>query len=174
MRGLLGRFVPALPYTVGEIEAAGLPFDRDFMTRPFVNDALLDRLFGERAEWVRRTFLIHSHYDIWHFRPEFATQRAVDDFLRREYRGRPDEAQIRAMKLLGAKLVMPIHWGAYRLSRHGWDDPPERFVRVGEREGLKILTPRPGGSVSLNVPEKSEERWWRAFRTTTVASSPLP
>lgn len=85
----------------------------------------------------------------------------------------PEEA-IRAMKLLGAKLVMPIHWGAYRLSRHGWDDPPERFVRVGEREGLKILTPRPGGSVSLNVPEKSEERWWRAFRTTTVASSPLP
>lgn len=95
VRGLLGRFVPALPYTVGEIEAAGLPFGRDFMTRPFVNDALLDRLFGERAEWVRRTFLTHSHYDIWHFRPEFATQRAVDDFLRREYRGRPDETQIR-------------------------------------------------------------------------------
>ena len=95
VRGLLGRFVPAMPYAVSEIEAAGLTFDRDFLTRPFVNEALLERLFGERADWVRRTFLTHSHYDIWHVRPEFATQRAVDDFLNREYRGRPDENQVR-------------------------------------------------------------------------------
>lgn len=72
----------------------------------------------------------------------------------------PEEA-VEAMMILGAKAVMPIHWGAYSLSPHGWDDPPERFLRAAEREGLEVLTPRLGGSVFSDDPDRSKERWWR-------------
>lgn len=51
--GLLGHFSPALPLTVGEIEYFGLPFRKELYTKPFVNDRLIDRLFGIHAQYVR-------------------------------------------------------------------------------------------------------------------------
>ena len=38
----------------------------------------------------------------------------------------PEESAL-ACKLLEAKLAVPVHWGAYVLSNHPWDDPPRRF-----------------------------------------------
>lgn len=84
VQGLLGQFSPALPMSPEEIERFGLHFQRDFMTRPFIADNILERVFGEKAEWVKRTFLVHSHYDIWSLRPEFSTQRAVEAYFAKE------------------------------------------------------------------------------------------
>lgn len=84
VQGLLGQFSPALPLSLQEISDFGLHLPVDFMTRPFINEELLQRLFGERGEWVKRTFLTHSHYDIWHLRPEYATQRQVENYFTRE------------------------------------------------------------------------------------------
>ena len=53
--GLLGHFSPALPLTVGEIEYFGLPFRRDLFTRPFINDRIVERIFGIHAQYVRDT-----------------------------------------------------------------------------------------------------------------------
>ncbi|MGX8698265.1 MAG: 4-alpha-glucanotransferase, partial [Prevotella sp.] len=39
----MGHFSPALPLTSGEIDYFGLPFRRDFLTRPFINDRVIDR-----------------------------------------------------------------------------------------------------------------------------------
>ena len=50
--GILGHFSPALPLTVGEIEYFGLPFRKDFMTRPFINDRVIERLFTGMADLV--------------------------------------------------------------------------------------------------------------------------
>lgn len=78
-QGLLGHFSPSLPLSVEEIERWGLPFQRDFMTRPFICDDLLQRLFGHQLEWVCEHFLQHSHYDIWTLRSEFSTQQQIAD-----------------------------------------------------------------------------------------------
>jgi len=75
--GLLGHFSPALPLTVGEIEYFGLPFRRDLFTRPFINDRVLERLFGMHAQYVRDTFLIQKAYGLYGLKSEYDTQRKV-------------------------------------------------------------------------------------------------
>lgn len=84
VQGLLGQFSPALPMSEDEIRSFGLNFGKDFMTRPFISDDILHRVFGEHDEWVKRTFLTHSHYDVWSLRPEFATQRQVEAYFEKE------------------------------------------------------------------------------------------
>ncbi|MBO5252175.1 MAG: 4-alpha-glucanotransferase [Bacteroidaceae bacterium] len=78
VHGLLGQFVPALPMGVEEIQNFGLTFQKDFMTKPFINEDILGRIFDEKAGFVKETFLQHSHDDIWEMRPEYDTQRKVE------------------------------------------------------------------------------------------------
>lgn len=87
VHGLLGQFVPALPMSVDEIQSYGLPFQQDFMTKPFINEDILNRVFGEKATFVKETFVQHSHNDIYEMRPEFDTQRKVEAW----FAGREDE-----------------------------------------------------------------------------------
>ena len=82
VHGLLGQFVPAIPMSAEEIERFGLAFQKDFMTRPFINDDILNRLFGKEADFVRRTFLYHSHDDIYCLREDFDTQRKVQAWFK--------------------------------------------------------------------------------------------
>lgn len=78
VHGLLGQFSPSLPMSVDEIQSYGLPFQKDFMTRPFINDDILHRMFGDRAAYVKQHFLKHLHDDIYEMLPQFATQRQVE------------------------------------------------------------------------------------------------
>ena len=82
VHGLLGQFVPALPMGVEEIQSFGLNFQKDFMTQPFINEDIICRLFDKKADFVKETFLQHSHDDIWNMRPEFNTQRKVEAWFK--------------------------------------------------------------------------------------------
>ena len=75
--GILGHFSPALPLTIDEIEYFGLPFRRELMTRPFINDRLIDRLFGIHAAYVRDNFLVRKAYNFYDLQEEYSTQRRV-------------------------------------------------------------------------------------------------
>ncbi|MCM1222166.1 MAG: MBL fold metallo-hydrolase [Lachnospiraceae bacterium] len=72
----------------------------------------------------------------------------------------PEEA-VEAVKTLGAKTAMPIHWGTFTLANHPWDDSAERFVMSGEKEGLKIITPQIGETFNLKNAEEFMQRWWK-------------
>jgi 4-alpha-glucanotransferase len=85
--GVLGHFSPALPLTVSEIEYFGLPFRKDFMTRPFINDRVIERLFGIHAQFVKENFLMARSYGLYDLKSEFNTQRKVRDY----FEGRADE-----------------------------------------------------------------------------------
>lgn len=85
--GVLGHFSPALPLTVSEIEYFGLPFRKVFMTRPFVNDRVIERLFGIHAQFVKENFLMARSYGLYDLKSEFNTQRKVRDY----FEGRADE-----------------------------------------------------------------------------------
>ena len=85
--GILGHFSPALPLTVSEIEYFGLPFRKDFMTRPFINDRVIERLFGIHAQFVKENFLIPRSYGLYDLKAEYNTQRKV----RAHFEGRGDE-----------------------------------------------------------------------------------
>ena len=81
VHGLLGQFVPALPMSVDEIQSYGLTFKKDFMTKPFINENILNRIFGEKADRVKETFVQHCHDDIYEMRSEFDTQRKVEAYF---------------------------------------------------------------------------------------------
>ncbi|WP_244226559.1 MBL fold metallo-hydrolase [Paenibacillus protaetiae] len=60
-----------------------------------------------------------------------------------------------------AKLLIPIHWGAFTLALHEWTDPVERVLEAAKREGAAIATPRIGQTLAIDAPEKSSSYWWR-------------
>jgi len=85
--GLLGHFSPALPLTVSEIEYFGLSFRKSFMTRPLINDRIIDRLFGIHAHYVRDNFLTPRGYGLYDLLPSYDTQKKIRD----AFEGRTDE-----------------------------------------------------------------------------------
>ena len=74
------------------------------------------------------------------------------------------EESVKAAEILGAKCAMPVHWGAFVLSDHAWDDPPERFVRAAEACGLMTLTPYLCETVSVEEAAMHQIRWWREYQ----------
>lgn len=75
----------------------------------------------------------------------------------------PEESAMAAVELR-AKEVMPIHWCAFSLSSHGWDDPVERYVKAAEDKGLNLVTPKLGETMELKRVENFRECWWREYR----------
>ncbi len=73
------------------------------------------------------------------------------------------EESVMAAEIIGAGKVMPVHWGAFVLSNHGWDDCPERFVREAEKRGMCVVTPHICETFSLeNAPV--DDCWWRGYQ----------
>jgi hypothetical protein len=58
-------------------------------------------------------------------------------------------------------VLLPIHWGAFRLALHTWTDPVERMLRAASSEGVVVCTPRIGETVKLGQGEVSATPWWR-------------
>lgn len=81
VHGLLGQFVPALPMSIDEIQSYGMTFRKDFMTKPFINEDILNRIFGGNAPLIKEIFVQHSHDDNYEMRPEFDTQRKVEAYF---------------------------------------------------------------------------------------------
>ena len=85
--GVMGHFSPALPFTAGEIEYFGLPFRKELLTRPFINDRVLQKLFGMHADYVRDNFLLRKAYGLYDLKAEVDTQAKV----RARFEGMADE-----------------------------------------------------------------------------------
>jgi L-ascorbate metabolism protein UlaG (beta-lactamase superfamily) len=70
----------------------------------------------------------------------------------------PEETAQAAMDL-GAKVLMPVHWGKFALANHEWNEPVRRLlVKAGELK-LKLTTPMIGEPVSIGKSYPSSH-WW--------------
>ena len=74
------------------------------------------------------------------------------------------EQSVEAVRILGARIALPIHWGAIILSRHGWDDSVERFLQAAEKDDITVITPLIGETALLKTPQLYTNRWWRNVR----------
>lgn len=81
VHGLLGQFSPAMPMTPEEIEEYGLYFRKEFFTRPYITEGILDSLFGRHADEVRITYLNRLGDGTYEMKPEFDTQRKVEAYF---------------------------------------------------------------------------------------------
>lgn len=96
VHGLLGQFQPALGMTREEVEGYGLHWQEELFTTPFITDWVLDRMFGDRAQYVRDHFIEKKDGDHYRMRPEFDTQRKVEAYfsaLSSEARKKADAAK---------------------------------------------------------------------------------
>lgn len=110
VHGLLGHFSPALPMSPEEIESYGLPFQKDFMTKPFINDELLGKSFSPEAlEMVKTVFVRNTHHDIYEMREEFDTQRKIEAY----FKDKKSDAELQIKEALYALvsnvLFVPDH-----------------------------------------------------------------
>lgn len=62
-----------------------------------------------------------------------------------------------------AKVMMPIHWGAFKLALHSWTDPVERVSLAAERANIAITTPQIGESIILNENTFPANKWWEGL-----------
>ena len=132
--GVMGHFSPSLPLTADDIEYYGLSFRRDFLTRPFINDRIVDRIFGIHAQYVRDTWLTKKAYGLYDLHEEVATQQRI----RQTFEGRNDENSLwirdGLYRLVANVLFLedPHEAGMYHPRIQAWQEPV--FEALGDEE----------------------------------------
>lgn len=74
----------------------------------------------------------------------------------------PEEA-VRAhqdMTDAGGGVLLPIHWGTFRLAPHPWAEPVERLLSTAGPAGVSVVVPRPGQRVEHGASPPID-RWWQ-------------
>ena len=75
----------------------------------------------------------------------------------------PNEA-IKAGKDLNAKVIMPIHYGAFKLARHPWDEPVVCFVKNAKEQNVEYLTPMIGETINFKNYKSYKNEWWKNIK----------
>jgi 4-alpha-glucanotransferase len=91
VEGILGYFVPALPVSESEIREAGVNFPLLRLVEPYITDDVVSATFGTRTEAIKSKFLIPEPSGGYRLRPEFATQRLVEEYFADRDAGDPDQ-----------------------------------------------------------------------------------
>ena len=70
------------------------------------------------------------------------------------------EETIQASIDIQSKLMMPIHWGTFKLALHEWTDPIVRASRKAQELNVKMTTPIVGEAIVLDESKFPSEKWW--------------
>lgn len=142
VHGLLGQFVPSLPLSVGEIEQYGLHFRKEYFTRPYITDWVLEQLFDpELVRHVKDTYLDAVGYDWYEMKPDYDTQRKVE----KAFEGRTDEADVKLREglysLISNVLFVPdrVRDGYYHPRIAARTDYVYQTLNGKERESFDAL-----------------------------------
>ncbi|HYG33975.1 MAG TPA: 4-alpha-glucanotransferase, partial [Clostridia bacterium] len=81
VEGILGYFVPALPVRINEFINRGIGFEPNRFVKPYITDAVIAEIFGQQEQLVKSQFLISDRFGSYSLKPEFATQRQVEQFF---------------------------------------------------------------------------------------------
>ena len=85
----------------------------------------------------------------------------------------PEQAVVAAQRV-GARVLIPVHWGLFQLAHHPWTEPVERVLLAARCSNMSVMTPRPGQSVEPTAPRAGDnDRWWPTTRWSTAAQNPI-
>ena len=73
------------------------------------------------------------------------------------------EETVRAARDAGADWLIPVHWGAFCICNHAWDDSIRRVSAAAGEAGLPLATPRIGQTVDFARIADFNERWWEEY-----------
>ncbi|HEX7815248.1 MBL fold metallo-hydrolase [Dyella sp.] len=71
------------------------------------------------------------------------------------------EQSVAAHRMVRGRTMMPVHWGTFDLALHRWDEPAERARALAAEQGVRLVQPRPGETVTPDSPMLAP--WWRAL-----------
>lgn len=92
-QGILGYFYPAVPIVLDEFKAWHIPFDFDRYCKPFINDEILWKYFGENNGKALE-FMNNNQDGTYSFKEEFNTQRKLANFFKENPHGEIEEKLI--------------------------------------------------------------------------------
>jgi L-ascorbate metabolism protein UlaG (beta-lactamase superfamily) len=69
------------------------------------------------------------------------------------------EQTVQASIDLQAKVLMPIHWGKFKLSLHSWKEPIERATIAAEQNQVRLTTPLMGEPIKIDG-HYPNMKWW--------------
>lgn len=64
---------------------------------------------------------------------------------------------------LRGRVLLPLHWGTFRLGVDGWNDPIRELAAAAATAGIPLLAPRPG-ELARPVQAGPVEAWWDQVR----------
>ncbi|MEP7255892.1 MAG: 4-alpha-glucanotransferase [Ferruginibacter sp.] len=76
VEGIMARFIPAIPVSINEIFEKNIAFERHRYTQPYVTDTILNELFGDKKDAVKKTF-----FNGIKLKENFNTQRKVEEYF---------------------------------------------------------------------------------------------
>jgi L-ascorbate metabolism protein UlaG (beta-lactamase superfamily) len=83
----------------------------------------------------------------------------------------PEQA-VQAHLMLRGEVMVPIHWGLFNLSSHGWTEPVERLLMAAQAQGVQVRVPRPGERCDLPMTG-STPRWWPKLPWRSAQEMPI-
>jgi 4-alpha-glucanotransferase len=86
IEGIMGKFVPAIAVHINEFNERNIYFDKKRYCEPFINNQVLDELFGGEAGTVKEIFLDQDN-DSWRLKDSFNTQRKIQEYFSNGYNG---------------------------------------------------------------------------------------
>jgi len=90
VQACLGHFSPAAPLNESDMAYYGLSFRHDLYTQPFINDYVIQKIFGIHANFVKDNFLERKAYGLYSLKPDYTTQKDV----LKAFKGRYDENSV--------------------------------------------------------------------------------
>lgn len=81
-QGILGYFHPAVPVKIEEFQARNIPFEHDRYCKPFINDEILSKHFGDKKEQIVEQFMDNHSDGFYYFKEEFDTQKKLADYFK--------------------------------------------------------------------------------------------
>lgn len=59
-----------------------------------------------------------------------------------------------------AKIIMPIHWGAFKLAMHAWTEPIERVRKKAQELDIRLVAPKIGAPIVIEKLPEPHAIWW--------------
>lgn len=81
VEGIMGHFEPAVPVHIHEFHERNIWFDYERYCKPYITDQILNDNFGDQQDVVKQTFLIAQDNGTYHLKPEFGTQRLLENYF---------------------------------------------------------------------------------------------
>ncbi len=129
---LLGYFVKAKALQPQHFTQAGIHFNKERFTQPYITNEILENYFGDQVEWVKEIFL-----DGTNFKAEFNNQQAVANYFKKH----PHKAvlQTKLNKLLADVILIEEEGNGFHFRIHLYKTNSFKALPSSEQQILKSL-----------------------------------